>query len=113
MRAKPAATTSSLFIETSHGTLSVTDSGSGALPVLFLHGNSLCKEVFAGQIASLSPRRYRAIAVDLPGHGASTNSGTPDLSYTMPGYADAIVEVLDALDIDHVAIVGWSLGGHV
>lgn len=58
-------------------------------------------------------RSYRFIAADLPGHGASDNAALPDKSYTLAGYADAMLDVLFALDAPNALVCGWSLGGHV
>jgi pimeloyl-ACP methyl ester carboxylesterase len=57
--------------------------------------------------------RYRMIAPDLPGHGSSSDAIDPDRSYGMPGYADAMVEVLKARDVEKAIVFGWSLGGHI
>ncbi len=100
-------------VKTSHADIAIAETSGKGLPVVFIHGNSACKEVFGGQLNSVLGDRYRLIAVDLPGHGASSNAFEPERSYTMPGYADAVVEVLATLGIDQFAIVGWSLGGHV
>jgi len=53
------------------------------------------------------------IAFDLPGHGESSDAPEPERTYTMSGYAQTAVEVLQQLEIDSVIIFGWSLGGHV
>lgn len=57
--------------------------------------------------------QYRLIAIDLPGHGASGDAFDPNRTYSMVGYAEATIAVLEALDIRHFAVFGWSLGGHV
>jgi pimeloyl-ACP methyl ester carboxylesterase len=53
------------------------------------------------------------IAIDLPGHGASSDAFDPVKTYSMPGYASVAGEVLDNLGVDRAVVVGWSLGGHV
>jgi pimeloyl-ACP methyl ester carboxylesterase len=53
------------------------------------------------------------IAIDLPGHGASSNASDPDTAYPMPGLAATVGDVLEALNIKRTAIFGWSLGGHI
>ena len=100
-------------VDTSHAQIAISETAGTGLPVVFLHGNSSCKEVFAGQLAGALGDRHRLIAVDLPGHGASGDAVDPERTYTMTGYADAMFELLGALAIDRAAIVGWSLGGHV
>jgi pimeloyl-ACP methyl ester carboxylesterase len=83
------------------------------LPVVFLHGNSSTKAVWTHQL-DLMRRRGRAIlAPDLPGHGESENSPTPELTYSFPGYASIVSGLLDALGWGAVDVVGWSLGGHI
>jgi pimeloyl-ACP methyl ester carboxylesterase len=57
--------------------------------------------------------RYRVIAPDLPGHGASSDATDPVRSYSMPGYADAMTEVLGLLGVGEAVVFGWSLGGHI
>jgi len=101
-------------IDTSHGTITAIESGpQNKLPLLLIHGNSFCKEVFRHQLESPLTNRYRLIALDLPGHGQSGNALDYMRTYTRPGLADATVELLATLGVNEAAIMGWSLGGHV
>jgi len=50
---------------------------------------------------------------DFPGHGDSDNSPIPETTYTLPGFADATVQLIAALKLKHPVIVGWSMGGHI
>lgn len=100
-------------VSTSHGVLAVEERGEHGLPVLFIHGNSSCRAVFDGQLNGPLAARHRLIAIDLPGHGESGDALDPIRTYTRPGFAEAACEVLEQLDVRNVAVVGWSLGGHV
>jgi pimeloyl-ACP methyl ester carboxylesterase len=99
--------------ETTHGRIAYADSGGPGAVALLIHGNSACKEIFQHQFESRLVNRFRLIAFDLPGHGASADANEPARTYSIPGYADVVIELLSALDVDHLAIFGWSLGGHV
>ena len=82
-------------LSTSHGTIVVEETGSGDLPVLLIHGNSLSREVFRKQLGGALSRKYRLFAFDLPGHGDSSDALKACHTYTRPGLADAATEVLD------------------
>jgi len=82
-------------------------------PVLLLHGNSSSKEIFSYQITMLRRRGVGIVAPDLPGHGASEDARRPKSTYSFPGYAGVLRDVLDQLALSAVHVVGWSLGGHV
>ncbi|MUZ62593.1 alpha/beta fold hydrolase [Agrobacterium vitis] len=99
-------------IETSHGRVAITDVGGAGTPLLMLHCNSGCKEMFVFQKQALAGTR-RLVSVDLPGHGASSDALDPRRTYCFGGYAEAIVEVLAKIGIAKVAILGHSLGGHI
>lgn len=99
--------------QTIHGDISVWDTGGKGKPVIFIHGNSSCKEIFSRQFESDVAKKYRFIAIDLPGHGQSENAKNPEKTYSMDGYADAIIEVIEKLKLENPAAIGWSLGGHV
>ncbi|MDR0217295.1 MAG: alpha/beta hydrolase [Enterobacteriaceae bacterium] len=99
-------------ISTRYARISVLDTGGSGLPVLFIHGNSSCKEIFQHQVAYFKPR-YRVLALDLPGHGASSDAYEPRQTYSMPGYAHAVIEALEKIGINRVVVFGWSLGGHI
>ncbi|NHB95621.1 alpha/beta fold hydrolase [Photorhabdus stackebrandtii] len=99
-------------IHTRHAVISVTDTGGNGLPVLLIHGNSSCKDIFRHQVSCFGDE-YRILTIDLPGHGASSNAMDPRRTYSIPGYALCIIEVLEKLGIDKVAVFGWSLGGHI
>jgi pimeloyl-ACP methyl ester carboxylesterase len=100
-------------VRTSHADMAVAETSGGKLPLVLIHGNSSCKEVFRHQLKSPVGETYRLIAVDLPGHGRSSDARDPENTYTMPGYAEAVVELLHAMKIKQAAVFGWSLGGHV
>ena len=100
------------MVETAHGRLSYLDSGGAGPAVLFIHGNSSCKEIFGRQLESEIGRRYRCIAFDLPGHGQSSDAPDPQKTYSIHGFADAAIAFAEALGVERAVLIGWSLGGH-
>jgi pimeloyl-ACP methyl ester carboxylesterase len=89
--------------------LSIVEAGVGP-PVLALHGLGATKGSFVPTIDALSPR-FRTIAVDLPGFGDS--SKPIGAAYDARFFAAACVDLLDALELDRVHLIGNSLGGRV
>ncbi|WP_219972344.1 2-succinyl-6-hydroxy-2,4-cyclohexadiene-1-carboxylate synthase [Rubrobacter xylanophilus] len=55
--------------------------------------------------------RFRTIAVDLPGHGASL--GLPRECYTFEGAARGVLGLLDGLGIGRCGLCGYSMGGRL
>ena len=100
-------------IDTSHGSLAVEEVGQGGIPVLLIHGNSTCRDVFRHQLEGRLAENHHFIAFDLPGHGESSNAPDPMRTYTRSGLADAAIELLKKLGETEVIVFGWSLGGHV
>jgi pimeloyl-ACP methyl ester carboxylesterase len=100
-------------INTLQGNIAVWDSQGEGQPVLFIHGNSACKEIFKHQLESSLARKYRFLAVDLPGHGKSDNAKDQEDTYSFEGYAKVISEVIANLNLKNVVVVGASLGGHI
>jgi pimeloyl-ACP methyl ester carboxylesterase len=86
------------------------DDPSASRPVLLLvHGMAGSSATWGAVMPSLA-RRYTVIAPDLPGHGESDK---PRQDYSLGAYANTLRDLLVALEIDHVTIVGQSLGGGV
>ena len=85
--------------------------GSGR-PILLVHGNSSSSRIWQKQLEGPLGARYRLVAIDLPGHGASSPPPNPELDYSGPGYAAFIAAVAERLALKDAVIVGWSLGGH-
>lgn len=93
-------------------TIAYYESTGTGQPVLLIHGNSASGLTFRHQLESDLGRKYRLVALDLPGHGDSNPA--PDLSaYGMPGYAAVIAAAAAALGMSDAVLVGWSLGGHI
>ena len=77
-------------------------------PVLLLHGGLGSIEDFGGQVAALSTD-YRVIGLDTRGHGRSTDGDVEKYTYAM--FAKDVIALLDHLEIEKTAIIGWSDGG--
>ena len=99
--------------DTPAGRIAVAQSRSDGPPVLLIHGNSACKEIFARQFEAAGLARYRLIALDLPGHGASDDAPDPSATYALDGFAAACAMVLRQLGVGPTQLLGWSLGGHI
>ena len=100
-------------VKTNHCKIALEQSSGSRLPILFIHGNSSCKEVFRNQVRGKIGKAFHCVAMDLPGHGASDDAADPDRTYTMSGYSDVALQVMDALDIGSFAVVGWSLSSRM
>lgn len=83
--------------------------GPQAAPaVVFLHGSTLDRHAWAGQVEALE-QDYRVVVPDLRGHGESTLEGR----FEFAAAVDDILALLDELDAERVAVVGLSLGGNI
>src|SRR5438046_5897782 len=81
----------------------------GAGPVVtFSHGWPLNADAWDGQMLFLAQNGFRAIAHDRRGHGRSSQ---PSSGNNMDTYADDLAELIEALDLHDVAVVGHSTGG--
>lgn len=99
---------------TSFGNISVWEENLGQpFSVLFLHGHCTNKNFFNQQMNADIFKSCHLIAIDLPGYGESSPPLDPLKTYSFPGFADVVVELIQKLAIEKLIIVGWSLGGHV
>jgi pimeloyl-ACP methyl ester carboxylesterase len=83
----------------------------GAEPVVFVHGN-VSSSVFWHDTMCDLPDRYRPIAPDLRGFGA-TDPLPVDATRGVRDYADDLAALLDTLGVQRAHLVGWSLGGGI
>src|SRR5262249_11096521 len=70
---------------TPHGLIAVEETRGNGPPVLLIHGNSSGRHVFRCQMMGPLARNFRLIALDLPGHGDSSDAPDPTHTYTLPG----------------------------
>jgi lipase len=83
--------------------------GSGAQPVVCVHGVTQDGAVFEPLAARLSERGHAVAAVDLRGHGASQREPPWDIGT----HVDDLLATADALGITRAAWVGHSFGGRL
>jgi pimeloyl-ACP methyl ester carboxylesterase len=79
-------------------------------PVVLLHGGSAHAhwwDHFAASIADI----YRVLALDLRGHGDSEHADPP--AYRVEDYAHDLTAFVATLRLDHIHLIGHSLGGLV
>jgi non-heme chloroperoxidase len=95
-------------ITTEDGTqICYKDWGSGQ-PVVFSHGWPLSADSWESQMLFLASNGYRCIAHDRRGHGRSSQ---PWDGNDMDTYADDLAELIEALDLNNAAVIGFSTGG--
>jgi 3-oxoadipate enol-lactonase len=77
-------------------------------PVLLLHGSGSNARTWDRFAARLAGAGYRAVAVDLRGHGASGRPG----DYSLTALRDDVLGLIDTLGLSGAALVGHSVGGY-
>lgn len=85
--------------------------GDPAATVVFVHGNVSSSLFFQPTMLALPPA-VRALAVDLRGFGDSETLPV-DATRGLRDFSDDVLSVLDALGLDRVHLVGWSMGAGV
>lgn len=88
--------------------VNVVELGDGP-PVVFVHGLSGSWQNWLETLPHVA-RSHRAIAFDLPGFGASPLGGGP---ISIPGYAQLVDGLCEALGLGPAAVVGNSMGGFI
>lgn len=78
-------------------------------PLLLVHGLMTSSYSFRYVFEPLG-RRFRTIALDLPGSGRSDK---PDVAYTAPAVARLLAEVIETLGIGPCPVLGNSMGGYL
>ncbi|MEM8704997.1 MAG: alpha/beta fold hydrolase [Actinomycetota bacterium] len=95
---------------TSSGTAyEVHGTDTGRPPVVAIHGLGLSRRLWDDHVDRFMDR-HQVVTYDLYGHGQSAPCPrTADLAL----YAGQIIELLDTLDIERAAVVGFSIGGMI
>lgn len=96
------------MITTNDGTdLYLKDWGQGR-PVVLIHGWPLNADSWEYQAVKLAEAGYRVISYDRRGFGRSSQ---PWDGYDYDTLADDLAFVMDSLDLEDAALVGFSMGG--
>jgi pimeloyl-ACP methyl ester carboxylesterase len=98
-------------VSTRGARLRVADTGEGP-PVVCLHGFLSSHRSFAAFGARAS-NAHRVVSVDLPGHGASEKPSPDRYRYDFDTMADSVLDVIAALGLGRVTLLGHGLGAGV
>jgi pimeloyl-ACP methyl ester carboxylesterase len=94
------------YVESGGARIWYASYGAGP-PVVLLHGGLGNSRNFAYQVPALLEAGYRAIVIDSRGQGRSSRDERP---YSYELMASDTRAVMDALDVQKAAFVGWSDG---
>ncbi|ENQ3106880.1 alpha/beta hydrolase [Bacillus cereus] len=78
-------------------------------PIIFVHGVWMSSRFFHKQLPYFS-ENYRAISLDLRGHGRSSHVQS---GHTIANYARDLHAFIEKLSLEKVVLVGWSMGAFV
>ncbi len=99
----------SRWLESRVGRIHYIDEGVGP-PILFLHGNPTWSFLYRGIVIRLK-KKYRCVAIDYPGFGLSERP--EDYDYTPAEHARVVRELVRALDLSGLTIMGQDWGGPI
>jgi pimeloyl-ACP methyl ester carboxylesterase len=91
-----------------HGTAYDLTGPQDAPVVVLIHGLGLTRAVWQWLLPELT--QFRTLSYDLIGHG---ETAPPEGQPSLKNLADQLAALLDHLQIDRAAIVGFSLGGMI
>src|SRR5687768_1965922 len=100
------APTGQAYVENDGARIWYATYGAGP-PVILLHGGLGHSGNWGHQVPALTGAGYRVVLVDSRGHGRSTRDLRP---YGYELMASDVLAVMDALNLEKSAIVGWSDG---
>ena len=83
--------------------------GEGNPALVFVHGWSNNRSIWVEQVAHFS-KKYKVIAIDLPGFGKSGNNRQ---KWTMATFGEDVATVINKLDLNQVVLIGFSMGAPV
>lgn len=85
--------------------------GVGSDTIVLLHSAGVDSAMLSwAEVIPLLSRRYRVVAPDLPGYGASDRI---DGEYTLSFHTEMVKGLIEALGGEPVVLVGLSLGGGI
>lgn len=99
----------SRWLETRTGRVHYVDEGSGR-PILMYHGNPTWSFLYRNVIKALRGE-FRCVAVDYPGFGLSDHP--PGYGYTAEEHAEVVTELVRALDLRDMIVMGHDWGGPI
>lgn len=88
--------------------LHVDDTGGSGRPVVLIHGWPLSGESWAHQVPAFRDAGYRVVTYDRRGFGRSDK---PRTGYDYDSLTADLHTLLEALDLNDVTLVGFSMGG--
>jgi pimeloyl-ACP methyl ester carboxylesterase len=86
-----------------------SDVGQGERTLLLIHGLGSYMPVWSRNLDELA-RTNRVVAIDLPGYGKSARA---NFDYSMAFYARVVDGLITTLHLQHVVLVGHSMGGQI
>jgi pimeloyl-ACP methyl ester carboxylesterase len=98
------------FLVTRSGRTHILDVGEGPV-ILLMHGTGRSVADWQEGLADRLAERHRVVGFDYYGHGLSDRAH--GLRYGSALWARQALDVLDALEIERVTVVGHSVGGSV
>jgi sigma-B regulation protein RsbQ len=91
----------------------VTIFGEGSVPMMFAHGFG-CDQKMWRFVAPAFQRDHKIVLFDYLGHGRSDARAYDPSRYTsLDGYATDVLEICDALDIQHGIFIGHSVSAMI
>jgi len=96
-------------IQTSAGPIAYTDTGGSGPTIVLLHGMLMDGSLWDDTVSALAAG-HRCVVPTLP-MGAHQLPAHPDADLSLPGLARLVAELLAALDLHDVTLVGNDTGG--
>jgi len=101
------------FVDASGVRTHYVETGEGK-PLVFIHGGGAGADGysnFAHCLPAFAERGFRAIAVDMIGFGETDKPDPATFQYTQSARTQHMVDFLDALGLNRLALIGNSMGG--